>query len=295
MAITTLEASHLLEVGAMLGEGPAWIGGALWFVDIKNNTVFRFDPQTGEMARWSAPEHVGWVLPSAHRGLIAGLRSGPHRFLPDTGAFERIAEVQAELPDNRLNDAAIDGAGRIWFGTMDNREASETGRVFVLDNGALRETSLAPVSITNGPAISPCGALLYHVDTIGRRVIRHGIAADGTPDAGETFADFNAPERGDWGHPDGAICDAEGGVWLGFFGGGAARRFAPDGALTHEVRFPVSNVTKIAIGGPDGRTAYATSARQGLSQEQLTAQPQAGDLFTFRVEVPAAPARRANT
>lgn len=286
-----MQAQHLLSLGMELGEGPIWIDDALWFVDIKRNTVFRHDPASGETTKWPAPEHVGWVQPSAHGGLIAGLMSGPHRFDPADGSFTRIAEIQPELPDNRLNDAAIDGEGRVWFGTMDNLEESDTGHVFVLDAGEVRQTAIAPVTITNGPAISPCGTLVYHVDTLARRVIRHHIDADGTPDAGEEFLAFT----GDEGHPDGATCDAEGGVWLGFYGGWAARRFAPDGTMTHEVRFPVSNVTKVALGGPDGLTAYATSARQGLSEEELSAQPMAGDVFTFRVDVPAAPPRRANT
>lgn len=290
-----MQAEHLLSIGATLGEGPVWIDGALWFVDIKNETVFRFDPASRDLARWKAPEHVGWVLPSGQRGLIAGLMSGPHRFLPETGAFERIAHVQADLPDNRLNDAAIDGEGRIWFGTMDNLEESATGLVFVLDKGAVTQATLSPVTITNGPAISPCGARLYHVDTLGRRVIRHAIAPGGTADAGEIFLDFNDDAHADWGYPDGAICDAEGAVWLGFFGGGAARRFSPDGTLTHEARFPVSNITKVALGGADGHTAYATTARQGLSDAQRAAEPLAGDIFTFRVEVPAPLARHANT
>jgi D-xylonolactonase len=53
-----------------------------------------------------------------------------------------------------------------------------------------------------------------------------------------------------------------------------------------EVRFPCANVTKLAFGGPDLRTAYATTARKGLSDAELAAQPLAGGLFTFRVETP---------
>ncbi|GAM03712.1 SMP-30/gluconolactonase/LRE family protein [Novosphingobium sp. MBES04] len=290
-----MQADHFLKVGAHLGEGPCWIDGALWFVDIKGNTVFKVDPETHALSRWATPEHVGWVLPSAHDGLIVGLQSGPHRLDPGSGTLTRIAQVHTDLPDNRLNDAAIDAEGRVWFGSMDNLEESETGVVFVLDKGDVREAGIPAITITNGPAISPCGSWLYHVDTIGRRVYRHAIQADGTAGDGELFLDFTTPDRDDWGHPDGAICDAEGGIWQGFFGGAAARRFAPDGTLTHEVRFPVSNVTKITLGGPDGRTAYATTARQGLSEAELAAQPQAGDLFTFRVDVPAAPPRSANT
>ena len=66
------------------------------------------------------------------------------------------------------------------------------------------------------------------------------------------------------------------------------------GAMTDEVRFPVANVTKVALGGPDGRTAYATSARQGLSSAALAAQPLAGDVFTFPVTIGATPVTLAD-
>ena len=47
------------------------------------------------------------------------------------------------------------------------------------------------------------------------------------------------------------------------------------------VRFPVSNVTKIAFGGEGLKTAYATTARKGLDSAGLAEQPLAGDLFAF--------------
>jgi sugar lactone lactonase YvrE len=52
------------------------------------------------------------------------------------------------------------------------------------------------------------------------------------------------------------------------------------------VRFPCSNITKLAFGGSDFRTAFATSARHHLSEEQLAEQPLAGGLFRFELDVP---------
>jgi len=51
----------------------------------------------------------------------------------------------------------------------------------------------------------------------------------------------------------------------------------------------VANITKLAFGGSDLRTAFATTARQMLSPEEISSQPQIGDLFEFRVEVPGVP------
>lgn len=290
-----MQAHHLLSIGAELGEGPIWIadatGDALWFVDIKGRHIYRHTPETGALDRWDAPEFVGWVVPSVQGDLIAGLQSGPHRFSPDTGAFTRIAEIDAHLPANRLNDAAVDPAGRIFFGTMDNDESAASGRVFKLDAGTVTATAIDPVCITNGPAIAPDGQCLYHVDTLARTITVHAIDEDGSVSAAAPFLAFT----GDEGHPDGAICDAEGGVWVAFYGGWAARRYDASGMQTDEVRFPVSNVTKIALGGPDLRTAYATTARQGLSADALAAQPLAGDIFTFTVTIPGNKIHAANS
>jgi sugar lactone lactonase YvrE len=71
------------------------------------------------------------------------------------------------------------------------------------------------------------------------------------------------------------------------------RRYAPDGTLLETVKLPVSNVTKIAFGGPDLKTAYVTTARKGLDAAALAAQPEAGDLFAFDVEVPGLPVTEA--
>lgn len=287
--MNVIEAEHAASVGAILGEGPVWVARdrALWFVDIKAPRVHRFDPASGRLDAWDAPEQIGWLLPEAGGGFLVGMASGLHHFSPESGRFEPHTEIEPHLPCNRLNDAAVDPEGRVWFGTMDNDETDATGRVYTLEDGAHRDSGIAPVVITNGPAISPDGRTLYAVDTLARRIDAWSIGDDGALTDCRLFLEFDPA----LGHPDGAVADAEGGLWVGFWGGWAARRYAPDGRLTHEARFPVANVTKVALGGEDGRTAFATTARKGLNSAALAEQPQAGDLFTFRVDTPGVPVR----
>ena len=61
------------------------------------------------------------------------------------------------------------------------------------------------------------------------------------------------------------------------------------GEVLERVRFPVSNITKVAFGGSDHRTAFATTARHLLSEEKLARQPLAGALFAFPVGVAGIP------
>ncbi len=142
-------------LGAELGEGPVWSirDQALWFVDIKAPKIYRFDPQTRSLSSWDAPEPVGWLFPASDGAMIAGLRNGLHRFVPATGDFRPIVRVEPDRPQNRLNDAAVDRQGRIWFGTMDESEREASGEFYRYDRGHVSPLGLPRVRITNGPAL----------------------------------------------------------------------------------------------------------------------------------------------
>lgn len=274
-------------VQAQLGEGPVWVerDEALWFTDIKRQKVHRFSPSTGDRRGWDAPEQVGFCLPSADGKFIAGLQSGLHRFDPEAGTFTLIAELDADRPSNRLNDGSVDPSGRLWFGTMDNSESEKSGAFYCFARGRVRETGLTGIAITNGPAFSPDGRILYWVDTVGGSIFACDVAGDGTLGPSRLFATIAAGE----GNPDGPSVDSQGHVWIGLYGGWEARRYSPAGDLVGQVHFPVANITKIAFGGPDLQTAYATTARHLLDPDDLAAQPLAGGLFEFRVDVPGLP------
>jgi sugar lactone lactonase YvrE len=274
-------------VAAELGEGPVWVerDRALWFVDIKKHRIHRYDPASGGKRSWDAPEQVGFVLPAERGGFVAGLQSGLYHFDGLSGTFERIVEVDPDLPDNRLNDGTVDPHGRLWFGTMDNGEKSKNGAFYCFADGRLTRTQIDGIAITNGPAVSPDGRIIYFVDTLEGTIDAADINDDGSLSNRRPFARIDAKD----GHPDGPTIDSEGCVWISLYAGWQAWRYSPAGHLIDRVRFPVANITKIAFGGDDLRTAFATTARQLLSAEQIAKQPQIGDLFEFRVDVPGVP------
>jgi sugar lactone lactonase YvrE len=276
------EASNVWNVQAELGEGPVWAGGALWFVDIKRRKVHCYDPASGGRRSWDSPEQVGFIVPAEGGGFVAGLQSGLYRFDEASGTFDRIAEVEPDRPDNRLNDGVVDPSGRLWFGTMDNKEKAKTGAFYRFRDGKVARTGLDGIAITNGPCLSPDGRILYFVDTLGGTIEAADVAEDGSLGDARPFVRIDPKE----GYPDGPTIDAEGCVWIALYAGWEARRYSPRGELIGRVRFPVANITKIAFGGGDLRTVWATTARQLLRPDQLEKQPEAGDLFEFRVDVP---------
>jgi D-xylonolactonase len=281
MALTAPDCIWPLQ--ALLGEGPVWWNDALWFTDIKQRKIHCFDP-AGEKRSWDAPSPVGFIAPRRNGHLLAGAKTGLYDFDPVSGAFALIRDVEPEQPDNRLNDGAVDAKGRLWFGSMDDAEGAASGKLYRLDAGGLAAMDSGYV-ITNGPAFSPDGRTLYHTDTLQKTIYAFDMGEDGMLRGRRVFVRI---EDGA-GYPDGPVVDCEGCLWTGLFGGWAVRRYAPDGALLRSVEFPVANVTKIAFGGVALKTVYATTARKGLSSDDLIAQPLAGGLFRFEADVAGLP------
>lgn len=284
MGVVTSAPQSVWSLAAPLLEGPVWVArdAALWFVDIKGHKVHRYDPETGDKRSWDAPDQVGFVLPAARGGFVAGLKTGLAHFDPETSAFTQLVDPEPEKPGNRLNDATVCPDGRLWFGTMDDAEAADSGAVYRLaaDGSCLASTPYC--SITNGPAISPDGRTLYHIDTLGGLIFACDLAPDGSLSNRREFARIPNDE----GYPDGPTVDAEGCLWVGLYKGSAVRRYSPAGELLETVEFPVDAITKIAFGGPDLKTVFATTANKHLSPEEKAANPTSGDLFSFRVSVP---------
>jgi sugar lactone lactonase YvrE len=277
--------SCLWDVGATLGEGVLWDApaGRVWFVDIKGRRIHRCAPDGSERRSWEAPGQASFIVPDAGGGMVCSLEDGLYRFDAANGGFDPLAKVEADEGGNRFNDGHVDAQGNLWFGSMDDAERERTGALYRFDGARVQRMDEGYV-ITNGPALSPNGATLYHTDTLEKRIYAFDRAADGGLSNKRLFVEVT-----DGGYPDGMAVDADGFLWVASFGGWRIDRFDAGGSKAGEVRFPCANITKLAFGGADLRTVYATTARKGLSAQELREQPLAGGLFTFRAETPGLP------
>ncbi|GIL41172.1 SMP-30/gluconolactonase/LRE family protein [Roseiterribacter gracilis] len=281
------ELTCVWSVAAHLGEGPFWSASAraLWFVDIKQRQVHCFHPATALQESWNAPDQPGFVLPMQGDTLVVGMPRRLCRFDPVDGSFTDLVAVESNLPRNRLNDGFVDAAGRLWFGSMDDAEEAPTGALYRWDGSGAPLRQDDGIIITNGPATSPDGTVLYHTDTLERTVYAFDLGSNGMLANKRVFVRI----EDEAGYPDGMAVDADGRVWIALFGGWGIRCYAPSGKLLRFVRFPCANVTKLTFGDDDLRTIYATTARKGLDDAARLAQPLAGGLFAFRSDRPGLP------
>ena len=274
-------------IEAKLGEGPFWSAAenALWFVDIFSNQIHRFDPVGGVGRSWSAPDKVSFVLPDARGRHVVGLPGAVASFDLNGGGFEILARVEQQFPKNRLNDACIDGRGRLWFGSMDEDQKAESGAIYRWGDEPAPVQIDTGYCISNGPCFSPDGRKFYATDTLDHVVYRFDVDEQGGLHGKAPFIHLEPAD----GYPDGTTIDAEGCLWIAFFDGWSVRRFSPDGKRIGEVKLPCANVTKIAFGGDKLKTVFVTTAQHGLSPQALLEQPLAGGLFAFEADVPGLP------
>jgi xylono-1,5-lactonase len=264
------------DVHAVLGEGPVWVARetALYWVDIKGLKIFRLN-EDGRVDEWATPLRVGSLAPRKSGGFIGGTEDGIAIIDPAAERFELVAKPEEHLPHNRFNDGKADRRGRFWAGSMDDTEKDSTGTLYCVEQDLGVTAVDGDYKVTNGPAFSPSGDVMYHNDSARQVVYAFDMDSAGKPGERRVFMQFGPGD----GYPDGMTVDAEGCLWIAFWDGWAVRRYSPKGEWLQTVRMPVSRPTSCAFGGRDLDRLYITSASIGLDESALQMQPNAGGLF----------------
>jgi sugar lactone lactonase YvrE len=276
---------------ALVGEGPVWDDRrqALWWIDVKNPRLFRYDPASGENLELAMPERIGCVALREGGGLIGAFMSGFKWIDPDTGAITPILDPESHRPGNRFNDGKCDRRGRLFAGTMDNAEVACTGTLYRLDPDLSVHVMAIDVHLSNGLGWSPDDRVLYYTDSLRRTIWAYDYELEtGAVANRRVFA--RVPQEA--GVPDGLCVDAEGFVWSAHWGGWRLTRYAPEGRIERVVELPVPQPSCPVFGGPDLGVLYVSSAAIGMTPADFARAPDGGGLFALDVGARGLPAGR---
>ncbi|NMM81466.1 gluconolactonase [Acidovorax sp. SRB_14] len=291
-----------------LGESPFWQAGEqrLYWVDIAGRAALRADPATGATERWPLPAEPGCMAPARTAGQASGwvlaLRDGIYRAPHWGGALHRIARLPYDPAHERANDGKCDPFGRFWVGTRDERPGGGHAAMYCIDarhGPAQVQTLWGGASTLNGLGWSPDQRTLYSADTPTHRIEARDW--DGERNAlgpARTLHQF-APKSVNWqpgtagygGRPDGAAVDVQGNYWCAMYEGARVLQLSPAGAVLQSIATPVACPTMVCLGGPEGRTMFVTTARQGRPEDELARTPLAGRVLALAqpVDVPGLP------
>jgi sugar lactone lactonase YvrE len=269
-----------IAAGAEVGEAPIWdsANSRLIWVDIAGFAVHFYDPQTRQDASTAVEQMPGVAIPRRNGGLVIAIGHG-FAFLDDDGRLEWIEQLPQGSVTLRMNDGKCDSAGRFWAGTMGLAAEPKAGSLYRMDADLAITRMRDGITESNGIDWSPDDRLMYHVDSLERRIDVYDFdIATGSIENRRRFLTVGHGEV----VPDGLTVDSEGCVWVALWGGSQVRRFAPDGALQSVLELPTRQVTSCAFAGPELRDLYVTSAREGMTPEALAQEPHAGALFVCR-------------
>lgn len=275
-----LKATVELAQEAILGEGPVWdeVSGQLYWIDIKRNTVFRYNPSGGAVQSWQLQQMVGCIAIVDEHNIICALQDKLVKLDTQTGEQELVAPIEADLPDNRCNDGKPDVAGRFWVGTLHIPGEKGKASLYRVDNDRSIHKEVTNLGMSNGLAWSPDNTKMYLIDTLEKQLLQFDFnVKDGSVTNKKILLDLSQEE----GSPDGMCIDVEGNVWIAFYGGKRVTCYNPsNGEKLREVEVPAVNVTCCTFGGTNLDTLYITTARDGVSEEDLAKYPDTGALFS---------------
>jgi sugar lactone lactonase YvrE len=275
-----MQAEQLTDSVAYHAEGPVWSerwGGLRW-VDMLAGDVLSLTAN-GAIDRRHVGTIAAVVRPRRGGGAVIAVERGFALEEPD-GTLSELPPVFGD-DSVRMNEGGCDPDGRFYCGSMGYDHAPGAGTVYRLDPDRSVHTIIDGVTISNGLEWTPDGARAYYVDTPTGRVDVFDYDREGGLTARRPFVETG-------GSPDGLTVDADGGVWVAFYDGGAVHRYGADGALDEIVEVGARQVTACTFGGADLDQLFITTSRERLEPGD---DPLAGSLFRAHVGVRGLPVR----
>jgi sugar lactone lactonase YvrE len=288
----SLEFTCIADLRCRVGESPLYDErtGRLYFVDIPERALYCREPESGALSDWRFESEVCSLGLAASGRLVVALRKGVILFDTTTGESQDLCGIEEDNPDTRLNDGRVGPDGAFWVGSMDERPDKEPiGALYRADAAGDVERKVEGLTVSNGLAWTADGELMFHTDTRGPWIDRWRFDRE----TGEISDRTRIAEPGvAVGRPDGGACDTEGCYWSAGVSSGNLNRFTPDGRLTASYEVPAPAPTMPCFGGPDFRTLYVTSLREGRPNQVLRHAPQSGGLFSATAPVAGFPSWR---
>lgn len=278
----------IIHANAQLAEGPSWDedNQRLYWVDILGKKLHIYDPVKDVDQAIQFEQFIGAAVPRNKDEVVLAMHHGMYIYNMSTSKLTFIADPEADK-NTRFNDGKCDPAGRFWAGTMGLGGESNAGALYRLDHNQVVTKMVSDVGISNGLVWSLDHTKFYYIDTNSEEVVAYDYDLEtGNINNPKVVVRIN-PEEG---KPDGMTIDSEGMLWVAHWGGWKVSRWNPEtGDCMDEIKVPCSLVTSCVFGGAELNELYITTARVGISEDNLLKEPLAGNVFRVKMDVKGSP------
>ena len=255
--------------------------------------LFKLHLPTNKLDSFEMPEMISAMAVRSNGDMLVASHHGINNYNFQEKKLTKILDIEPDKPQNRCNDGAADSKGRFWVGTMQNNLTPEATDIEIVENSGslycinpdLSFKKLEDnIGISNTIVWSPDSKKFYFTDTLTGIINSYDCNIEEGTISNKKF--FAKHERG---FPDGSIVDSDGFLWSCRWGGSCVIRFDPNGKVDDIIELPVQNITSCTFGGKDLKTLFITTARYGITQEEIKQQPLSGGLFAINLNIQGMP------
>lgn len=189
----------------------------IWASDDRGGIARVSQDGVAELRGEGVYEPNGYSRTSDGAFIVAGLKENKVFRIDRSGRVSVVLDKFEGKSLGTVNTAWADTEGRIWVSMMTRLErwhhalnTKPDGYIFLIEHGRARIVA-DDLHLTNEVKVHPNGQYLYGVETLGKRVFRFPIAANG--DLGQKEI-FGPADLGHGALPDGFNFDDDGNVWV---------------------------------------------------------------------------------
>lgn len=234
---------------------------ALYWMDIPQGRLFRYDSVTGEHGMVREGRELGAATIQADGSLV--LMGGPGCCVSKWEDGRESGIVEKVPGETRFNDAIADAVGRVYSGSMAKRwgttDPAELGTLYRIDTDGSIHVMDRGFGCANGMGLSPDGRTLFFIDSPSQNVYAYDVDP-ATADLSNRRVHLETAPQGTASIPDGMTIDADGCFWVARWGDACVVRYDPAGAEMIRIELSTSCITSVAFGGADLATMFITSA-----------------------------------
>lgn len=244
----------------------------LYWVDINSSKLFQYDLMANELLRTYELKSNPSCIFSVCGSLLTYVDAeGVKEICTKTGNVSRVtSHIEHNSIEFRANDGVVLSNGCIVFGTMSFNPNQAVGKLYTLDhNKALKAYELG-IRIPN--TFIPSNDLLYVSDSLVQCTYTIKLQQGNIIDRGSLtlWKDFSNCTY----TPDGGCISTQGYLHIALWDGSAVGVFDSSGNVMKTISLPVLRPTSCVFLG--NRWLYVTSAREGMTDEQLSEYPLSG-------------------
>ncbi|PKA98243.1 sugar lactone lactonase YvrE [Flavobacteriaceae bacterium MAR_2009_75] len=283
------KAELLLDTRSTLGEGPVWDWKeqVVYWVDIEGKKLQCYNPNTTKYTSWNFNEMVGAAAPAEEGLILLALENGLTFFDTDAEYLTPLNVLENDNQKMRFNDGKVGPNQQFYIGSMHKKFLPESGYLFRVDSDSNAAIEVSGTTISNGMAWTQDQKAFYFSDTETYKIFRFDFDIESGALSNRKTA-FEIPKS--YGGADGMCIDSEDMLWIAHWGGGCIRRWDPEsGEVMQKIEVDAPHVTSCCFGGSALDTLYITTARSGMTKEQLKKYPNSGGLFTYKTNVKGTP------